>query len=271
MDVPEINMNVDVDAAEGNNSPVSTVLLTPTTPESESDSNGVTERMIVSRSDARKWNSFTRSLIANDASVLNNSEMTSRYMTRIVKTLKQYPYSIQYRIITYVLRPDYPPIYSRHSRWQEEDTKQHSYWVACEILDIIGTTHQSYIVEEQINYALAVIRRGSMTQEDLDLIWPHCIQSLSTLRSTAYLWCKTIIAIMLGMNHEDWEGPLRNHMNKNLTDSKMISILRAIHMNHRLTITDDKYLKMFFKWVGFGTDIDTEEEISIPTAFMMTV
>jgi len=76
---------------------------------------------------------------------------------------------------------------------------------------------------------------------------------------------------MLGMDHEEWEGPLRNHMRNMLTEYHMVSILRAIHANHAITISDDKYFTMLFKWLGFGTNMDGEQEVHMPPAFNMTV
>jgi hypothetical protein len=76
---------------------------------------------------------------------------------------------------------------------------------------------------------------------------------------------------MLGMDHEEWEGPLRNHMRNMLTEYHMVSILRAIHSNHAITISDDKFFTMLFKWLGFGTNMDGEQEVHMPPAFSMTV
>lgn len=274
---PNQNGNENVDIDEQPASPASTVLLTPTTPETETDTETdvdigpIDETSITSRSNIRRWNTFTRALVADDSSVLNNVELTSRHIKRMVKTLKQYPYTIQYKIITYVLPPDYPTIYSRHSRWPEEDVREHSYWVACELLDLISRTHHNYIVENQINCGLALIRRGSMTNEDFDMIWPHFTGCLYRLRSTGYLWCKILIAFMLGMDRDEWEGPLRNHMRKMLTEFHIVSILRAIHTNHVITISDDKHFTMLFKWLGFEANLDGEQEVSMPRAFSITV
>ena len=271
--IPNLNQNENVDIGEQPASPASTVILTPTTPESDNESwvEPDDSRGVTSRSTSREWNSFTRALIANDSSVLDNIVLTSRYMKRMVKTLKQYSYTIQYKIITYILPPDYPLIYSRHSRWLEEDVREHSYWVTCEVLDLIGRTHDSHIIPEQINCALAIIRNGSMYKEDIQMIKPHFTRCLYSLRTTGYLWCKTLIAFMLGINHDDWKGSLRNHIQSNLTDYDMIGFLRAIHMNHALTITDDKCFVMLFKWLGFGKDLNGEEIVHMPDAFRMSI
>jgi hypothetical protein len=272
----EMENNVpNVDIVENAPSPASTVLLTPTSPETSSDSEGYrqTNATHMSRNQIREWNSFTRSLVNNDLAVLDNVELTSRYIGRMIKTLKQYPYTVQYKIITYILRPDHPPIYSRHSRWMDEDIREHSYWVTCEVLDLIGRTRENHIIEEQINCALALIRMGSMSNTDLDMIIPHFTTSLYNLRSTGYLWCKTLIAFMLGMDRTTWEGPLRNHIRNNLTDFHIATFLRAIHRNNGITINDDKYITMLFKWLGgeMKREGEIESEESMPRAFLMDV
>ena len=267
--------NENVDIGEQPASPVSTVLLTPTTPEPDEDneppSNIIQEENITSRSNIREWKNFNKELVKNNSSVLDNHVLTSKYKTRMIKTLKQYPYTIQYRIIKYILQPDHPPIYSRHSRWPEEDVREHSYWVTCEILDLIARTPDTQIIPEQINCALAIIRSGPMTGEDIAMIKPHFTSCLYRIRSTGYLWCKTLIAFMLGIHRSLWEGPLRNHIRNNITDYDMVGFLRAIHTNHALTITDDKCITMLFKWLGFGKNIDGEDVEDIPPAFTMAI
>jgi hypothetical protein len=102
---------------------------------------------------------------------------------------------------------------------------------------------------EQIEYGLAIIRNGSMDDDDFKMIWPHFIGSITKLRNTCYYWCKALVAFLLGMNRDTWEGPLKNHVRKQLTSYHDFTILQAIHTNYYFTVTDDKVFSIFYKWL----------------------
>lgn len=213
-----------------------TVVLPPSSPIPDED-------------EQTEWNMITRLLISNNSSPLENIVYTSKYKTKLVHCLKKYPYSIQYKIVTYILRPDYPPIYSKDSRWIHDGKRQHSYWVTCEILNLISSNRNNTLNREQIEYGLSIIRNGEMNDDDFKMIWEHFIRSLSKLRNTCYYWCKTLIAFLLGINHDTWEGPLKNHIRSKITAYHDLTILKTIHSNYNFTITDDKIFSIFYKWL----------------------